>query len=102
MGRLGVADVEVVIEEDAAPDRRDRDGSILDAEFLDRLREVLVGEAVAAVARLERLKRRRVRLSFERRFSAEVMARNYLQLYWRLYRDAQASRGRPAALELTG
>ncbi len=61
-----------------------------------------MGEAVAAVARLERLKRRRVRRSFERRFSAEVMARNYLQLYWRLYRDAQASRGRPAALELTG
>lgn len=58
-------------------------------------------EAVAAVGRLDRLDRRRVRRSFERRFTAEVMARNYLRLYWRLYRDAQASRTRPA-LELTG
>ena len=36
------------------------------------------------------------------RFSAEVMARNYLRLYWRLYRDSQSARIRPAALELAG
>jgi glycosyltransferase involved in cell wall biosynthesis len=59
-------------------------------------------QAVAAVGRVERLDRRRVRRSFERRFTAEVMARNYLRLYWRLYRDAQASRNRAAPLELTG
>jgi len=59
-------------------------------------------QAVAAVGRLDRLNRHRVRRSFERRFTAEVMARNYLQLYWRLYRGVQVSRGRPAALELTG
>ena len=59
-------------------------------------------EAVAAVGRLERLDRRRVRACFDRRFSAEVMARNYLRLYWRLYRDSQNARTRPAALELAG
>ncbi|MGE3740018.1 MAG: glycosyltransferase family 4 protein, partial [Geminicoccaceae bacterium] len=59
-------------------------------------------QAVAAVGRVDRLDRRRVRRSFERRFTAEVMARNYLRLYWRLYRDAQASRTRAAPLELTG
>lgn len=59
-------------------------------------------EAVAAVGRLDRLDRRRVRASFDRRFSAEVMARNYLRLYWRLYRDSQNARTRPTALELAG
>ncbi len=59
-------------------------------------------EAVAAVGRLDRLDRRRVRACFDRRFSAEVMARNYLRLYWRLYRDTQNARTRPAALELAG
>ena len=59
-------------------------------------------EAVAAVGRLGRLDRRRVRACFDRRFSAEVMARNYLRLYWRLYRDSQNARIRPAALELAG
>ena len=59
-------------------------------------------EAVAAVGRLDRLDRRRVRACFDRRFSAEVMARNYLRLYWRLFRDSQLTRGRPSALELTG
>ena len=40
---------------------------------------------------------------FERRFTAEVMARNYLRLYWRLYRDGQAAADRSrAALELAG
>jgi glycosyltransferase involved in cell wall biosynthesis len=59
-------------------------------------------EAVAAVGRLDKLDRRQVRRCFRRRFTAEVMARNYLRLYWRLYRDAQASRAHPAALELAG
>ena len=59
-------------------------------------------EAVAAVGRLDRLDRRRVRACFDSRFSAEVMARNYLRLYWRLYRDSQNARIRPAALELAG
>ena len=59
-------------------------------------------EAVTAVGRLDRLDRRRVRACFDRRFSAEVMARNYLRLYWRLYRDTQNARTRPAALELAG
>ena len=59
-------------------------------------------EAVAAVGRLDRLDRRRVRACFDQRFSAEVMARNYLRLYWRLYRDSQSARIRPAALELAG
>ena len=45
-------------------------------------------EAVAALARLHLLDRRRVRAAFEQRFTATVMARNYLQLYWRLYGDA--------------
>ena len=40
--------------------------------------------AVAAVANLHRIDRRAVRDAFERRFTATVMARNYLQLYWRL------------------
>ena len=44
-----------------------------------------------------------VRDVFERRFTAEVMARNYLQLYWRLYRGhAQDGRARRRALELVG
>ena len=45
---LRVADVEVVVEEDGAADRGDGDRPVLDAELLDRLGEVLVGEAVAA------------------------------------------------------
>jgi glycosyltransferase involved in cell wall biosynthesis len=40
--------------------------------------------AVAAVANLHRIDRRAVRDAFERRFTARVMARHYLQLYWRL------------------
>ena len=42
-------------------------------------------EAVAALARLQLIDRRRVRDVFEQRFTATVMARNYLRLYWRLY-----------------
>ncbi len=45
---LRVADVEVVVEEDGAADRRDGDGPVLDAELVDRLGEVLVREAVPA------------------------------------------------------
>ena len=47
-------------------------------------------EAVAAVGRLGRLDRRAVRAAFERRFTAEAMARQYARLYWRL---AGAARG---------
>jgi len=41
-------------------------------------------EALAAVARLPGLDRRRIRARFEERFSAEAMARNYVALYERL------------------
>jgi glycosyltransferase involved in cell wall biosynthesis len=44
-------------------------------------------EALAAVERLDRLDRRSIRAAFDQRFTAEVMARNYLQLYWRLAQD---------------
>jgi glycosyltransferase involved in cell wall biosynthesis len=40
-----------------------------------------VDEAVAAIADLDRLDRGRIRRTFERRFTAEVMARNYVRLY---------------------
>jgi len=45
-------------------------------------------EAVAAVHRVSGLDRRRVRTVFERRFTATVMARNYVDLYRRLGADA--------------
>ena len=45
---LGVADVEVVVEEDRAADRRDRDRAVLQPELVDRLGQVLVDQAVAA------------------------------------------------------
>jgi glycosyltransferase involved in cell wall biosynthesis len=41
-------------------------------------------EAVRAVLKLDRLDRRTVRKVFQERFTANVMARNYLRLYWRL------------------
>ena len=41
-------------------------------------------EAVAALTRLQLIDRRQVRDVFEQRFTATVMARNYLRLYWRL------------------
>ena len=44
-------------------------------------------EAVAMLARLHRIDRRGVRDVFEQRFTATVMARNYLRLYWRLHAD---------------
>jgi len=47
-----------------------------------------VAGAVAAIRRLDLLDRQEVREAFERRFTAEVMARNYLALYERLDRAA--------------
>jgi glycosyltransferase involved in cell wall biosynthesis len=41
-------------------------------------------EAVRAVLKLDRIHRRTVRRVFQERFTADVMARNYLRLYWRL------------------
>jgi len=41
-------------------------------------------EAVRAVLKLDQLDRRIVRKAFQERFTADVMARNYLRLYWRL------------------
>jgi glycosyltransferase involved in cell wall biosynthesis len=41
-------------------------------------------EAVRAVLALDQLDRRTVRRVFQKRFTADVMARNYLRLYWRL------------------
>ena len=41
-------------------------------------------EAVAAVARVADIDRKRVRRIFEERFSSAAMARNYLRLYWRV------------------
>ena len=47
-------------------------------------------EAVAAVDEVARFDRRRVRAVFERRFSAEVMADRYSDLYRRLLRSGEA------------
>ena len=53
-------------------------------------------EAAAAVGRVGRLERRAVRAAFERRFTAEAMARGYVRLYWRLAGAARGpARGRP-------
>ena len=41
-------------------------------------------EAVRAVGKLDKLDRWVVRRVFQERFTADVMARNYLRLYWRL------------------
>jgi len=41
-------------------------------------------EAVRAVLKLDQLDRQIVRKVFQERFTADVMARNYLRLYWRL------------------
>lgn len=61
-----------------------------------------VDEAVAALWRAETLDRLRVRETFERRFSAVTMSKNYLRLYSRLIQsalrdDEPASRHRRAA-----
>jgi len=59
-------------------------------------------EAVAAVERLHLIDRRVVRDVFERRFTANVMARNYLQLYWRLYADTNRASTARRAFGLVG
>ncbi len=51
-------------------------------------------EAVEALARLHLIDRRGVRDVFEQRFTATVMARNYLRLYWRLYAGITGGRRR--------
>jgi glycosyltransferase involved in cell wall biosynthesis len=56
-------------------------------------------EAVAAVRRLPRIDRRQVRAAFERRFSAEIMASNYVDLYERRCRVAPALPAGPVAWE---
>jgi len=55
-----------------------------------------VDQAVAAVGRLGSLRRTAVRRSFEARFSAEAMARRYLDLY------AAVGRAQPAAMAVAG
>jgi glycosyltransferase involved in cell wall biosynthesis len=47
-----------------------------------------IDEAVAALQRIDTLDRRRVRETFERRFTAKTMATNYLLLYAKLLRPA--------------
>jgi hypothetical protein len=49
-------------------------------------------EAVRAVLKLDQLDRRIVRKVFQERFTADVMARNYLRLYWRIYGGAWTGR----------
>ena len=52
-------------------------------------------EAASAVLNLPQIDRRAVRQVFEKRFTANVMARNYLRLYWRLCGAAGAKRSVP-------
>jgi glycosyltransferase involved in cell wall biosynthesis len=52
--------------------------------------------AAAAIARLGELDRARIRHVFERRFSAEVMARHYVELYQQLLRGGDESLRRSA------
>lgn len=49
-------------------------------------------QAVAALAALLALDRRRIRDCFERRFTAQVMAKAYVEVYWRLLREAAQQR----------
>jgi glycosyltransferase involved in cell wall biosynthesis len=56
-------------------------------------------EAVEAVRRLPYLDRRQVRAAFERRFSAEIMASHYVDLYERRCRVAPALPAWPLAYE---
>ncbi len=51
-----------------------------------------VEDAVAAVERIDTLDRARIRATFERRFSATTMSKNYLGLYSRLCRPAGSAR----------
>ena len=58
--------------------------------------------AVAAVDRIDRIDRRVVREMFESRFTSHVMAKSYLQLYWRLFRGIDSSVRTSEVLELAG
>ena len=55
---------------------------------------------MAAVGRLDSDRSARRAGLFEQRFTAQVMARSYLQLYWRLYRGIEGCHGEQEALEL--
>lgn len=48
-------------------------------------------EALVAIERAAHLDRRAIRAAFERRFTADTMARNYVRLYERLLRAARAA-----------
>jgi glycosyltransferase involved in cell wall biosynthesis len=50
-------------------------------------------QAVAAVARIGTLDRRRIRAEFDRRFTAHHMAQNYLKLYSRLSKNQRTGTG---------
>ena len=54
-----------------------------------------IGEAVAAVQRIDSLDRARIRATFERRFSVATMSKHYLGLYSRLSRLAPRAQGKP-------
>ena len=56
-----------------------------------------VDEAAAAVARLDALDRARVRAAFERRFTVERMARDYVKIYRDLLARAEPLRARRAS-----
>jgi glycosyltransferase involved in cell wall biosynthesis len=55
-------------------------------------------EAVASVSRLPTLDRRRVRKTFERRFLATIMAKEYTQLYSKLHSALGDAPDRPVAV----
>ena len=61
-----------------------------------------IDEAVAAVGRVDQLDRHAVRAAFEQRFTAEVMARNYLRLYRRLLHASGTRYHERATVELVG
>ena len=61
-----------------------------------------IDEAVAAVGRVNQLDRHAVRAAFDQRFTAEVMARNYLRLYRRLLHASGTRHREHATFELVG
>jgi glycosyltransferase involved in cell wall biosynthesis len=56
-----------------------------------------VNQAIAAIAKIATLDRAKVRATFERRFTVERMASDYLQIYQRLLNAQAPSRRRTAA-----
>jgi hypothetical protein len=56
-----------------------------------------IDEATLAVAKARQLDRAKVRAQFDRRFTAERMARDYVDIYERLIEDQQRTRRRPTA-----